>query len=254
MVGMSKWVQGTVTGNVRWTDRLHSLQVEAAEVTFVAGQFGRLALPAPPGSKEEMLGRPYSFVNAPGSSPHEFYFVTVPEGPLSPRLAALAPGESVWLLRNANGFFSVGEVPDAEVLWCLATGTGLGPFLSILRTPDPWARFDRVVLVHAVRHANELAYRDVIGQIAAEHPGAFTQIPIVSRESHPGALGGRIPDAIRDGRLESRAGLPLAAENSHAMLCGNPAMVDDTQTALAARGMRRHRRREPGHVTVETYW
>ena len=201
-----------------------------------------------------MLGRPYSFVNAPGSTPHEFYFVTVPDGPLSPRLAALAPGESVWLLRTANGFFSVGEVPEADVLWCLATGTGVGPFLSILRTPAPWARFGRIVLVHAVRHANELAYRDVIGGIAVAHPGAFTSIPMVSRESYPDALGGRIPEAIRDGRLESRAGLPLAAENSHAMLCGNPAMVDDTQLALAARGMRRHRRREPGHVTVETYW
>ena len=108
---MSKWVQGTVTGNVRWTERLYSLQVEAPEVTFVAGQFGRLALPAPPGSKEEMLGRPYSFVNAPGSAPHEFYFVIVEGGPLSPRLAALAPGESVSLLRNANGFFCVDEVP-----------------------------------------------------------------------------------------------------------------------------------------------
>ncbi len=254
MVGMSKWVQGMVTGNVRWTDRLHSLQVAAPEVTFVAGQFGRLALPAPPGFNEEMLGRPYSFVNVPGTAPHEFYFVTVPEGPLSPRLAALAPGESIWLLKNANGFFCIGEVPDADVLWCLATGTGLGPFLSILRTPDPWAKFGRIVLVHAVRHAHELAYRDVIGRIAADHPGAFTHVPFVSRETHPGALGGRIPDAIRDGRLESRAGLPLAAENSHAMLCGNPAMIDDTQLALAARGMRRHRRREPGHVTVETYW
>ena len=254
MVGMSKWVQGKVTGIVRWTDRLHSLQVEAPEVTFVAGQFGRLGLPAPPGSKEAMLGRPYSFVNAPGSAPHEFYFVTVPEGPLSPRLAALAPGDAAWLLRTANGFFSVGEVPAAAALWCLATGTGLGPFLSILRTPDPWARFDRIVLVHAVRQANELSYRDVIDGVAAAHPGAFTYIPVVSRENHAGALGGRIPDAIRDGRLESRAGVPLTPENSHAMLCGNPAMVDDTQRVLAARGMRRHRRREPGHVTVETYW
>ena len=254
MVDMSKWVQGTVTGNVRRADRLHSLQVEAPEVTFVAGQFGRLALPAPPGGKEEMLGRPYSFVNAPGSAPHEFYFGTVPDGPLSPRLAALAPGEPIWLLKNANGFFSIGELPDAEVLWCLATGTGLGPFLSILRTPESWARFGRIVLVHAVRHAMELAYRDVIGGIADAHPGAFTPISMVSRETHPGALGGRIPDAIRNGHLESLAGLPLAAANSHAMLCGNPAMVDDTQLALAARGMRRHRRREPGHVTVETYW
>jgi ferredoxin--NADP+ reductase len=145
-------------------------------------------------------------------------------------------------------------VPAADVLWCLATGTGLGPFLSILRTPDAWAKFGRIVLVHAVRHANELAYLDVIGGIATAHSGAFVYIPMVSREAHAGALGGRIPDAIVDGRLESRAGLPLAAENSHAMLCGNPAMVDDTQLALAARGMRRHRRREPGQVTVETYW
>src|SRR5512134_3726426 len=120
---MGKWVQASVVGHRHWTDRLHSLLVAAPEVTFVAGQFGRLALPAPPGSKEEMLGRPYSFVNAPGSSPHEFYFVTVPEGPLSPQLAALQPGAPLWLLRSANGFFTIGEVPAADVLWCLATGT-----------------------------------------------------------------------------------------------------------------------------------
>jgi len=251
---MSKWVQGSVVGHQCWTDSLHSLQVAAPEVTFIAGQFGRLALPAPPGSKEEMLGRPYSFVNAPGTAPHEFYFVAVPDGPLTTRLAGLSPGDPIWLLRTANGFFSVGELPDAEALWCLSTGTGLGPFLSILRTPEPWARFGRVVLVHAVRRGNELTYGDVIAGIGAEHPGAFTYIPMVSREPHPGALAGRIPDAIRDGSLESRAGLALAAANAHAMLCGNPAMVDDTQKALEARGMRRHRRREPGHITVETYW
>jgi ferredoxin--NADP+ reductase len=251
---MSKWVKGTVAGNLRWTDRLHSLQVDAPEVRFVAGQFGRLALPAPPGSKEEMLGRPYSFVNAPDTAPHEFYLVTVPDGPLSPKLAALSPGEPVWLLHSANGFFTINEVPATDVLWCLATGTGLGPFLSILRTPDPWAKFGRVVLVHAVRHAAELTYRDAIAAIGNAHPGAFTHVPMVSREAHPGALGGRIPAAIADGSLEFRAGAALSAENSHVMLCGNPAMVDDTQQALAGRGMRRHRRREPGHITVETYW
>jgi len=251
---MSKWVQGTVVGHRRWTDRLHSLQVAAPEVTFAAGQFGRLALPAPPGSKEEMLGRPYSFVNAPGTQPHEFLFVTVPGGPLSPRLATLAPGDSAWLLRTANGFFSMSEVPDAEVLWCLATGTGLGPFLSILRTPEPWVKFGRVVLVHAVRYGNELTYGDVIAGITGAHPGAFTFLPMVSREAHPGALSGRIPGAIGDGRLESSAGVALTPGNSHAMLCGNPAMVDDTQKALEARGMRRHRRKDPGQITVETYW
>jgi ferredoxin--NADP+ reductase len=79
-------------------------------------------------------------------------------------------------------------------------------------------------------------------------------VPVVSREAHPGARPGRIPALIADGRLEGRAGLALDPDSSHAMLCGNPAMVADAQAALEARGMRRHRRREPGHVTVETYW
>ncbi len=251
---MSQWVEGRVVGKRRWTERLWSLQVDAPEVTFAAGQFARLGLPAPPGSDDDMVGRPYSFVNSPGTTPHEFYFVTLPDGPLTPRLAALEPGDSVWLGPRANGFFSVSELPAADVLWCLATGTGIGPFLSILRTPEPWRKFARVVLVHAVRLPEDLVYRDVIAAIGSAHPGVFTALAVVSRGTHPDALPGRIPDLVRDGRLEARAGLALTAENSHAMLCGNPAMVDDVQKLLESRGMRRHRRREPGHVTVETYW
>ena len=251
---MSKWVEGKVTGIRFWTPELFTLNVDAPEVTFVAGQFARLALPAPPGSAEDMVGRPYSFANPPGSSPHEFYVVVVPHGPLSPRLAALEPGAPLWLLRGANGFFCVDEVPPAPVLWCLATGTGLGPFLSILRSPDPWLRFGRVVLVHAVRFARELAYQDVLADLAAAHPGAFDVVPVVSREPMPGALAGRIPAAIADGRLERAAGAALTADQAQVMLCGNPGMLDDVQAVLAGRGMRRHRRRAPGHLTVESYW
>lgn len=251
---MAAWVEARVTGRRQWTPRLFSLQVSAPEVGFVAGQFGKLALPGPSGAGEPMIGRPYSFVNAPGTQPHEFYFIVVPEGPLSARLAALPIGDPVWLAPRANGFFSVSEVPATDSLWCLATGTGIGPFLSILRTAEPWKKFARCVLVHAVRHAEELTYRDEIAGIADAHPGAFSYVPMVSREAHGDALTGRIPDAIADGRLEARAGVTLSPEGAHAMLCGNPAMVDDTQVTLAARGMRRHRRKEPGHVTVETYW
>ena len=251
---MGKWVQGTVVGRRSWTHNLHSLRVEAPQVTFEAGQFARLALPAPPGSREDMIGRPYSFVNSPLDSPHEFYFIVVPEGPLSPRLANLEPGDPLWLLPRANGFFTVSELPASEVLWCLATGTGLGPFLSILRTPDPWQKFERCVLVHAVRHADELTYQDVVAGLAASHAGAFTYVPFVSREQHAGVLQGRIPAAIIDRRLEMRAGIALSPDNSHVMLCGNPAMVEDTQKTLETLGMRKHRRREPGHITVETYW
>ena len=251
---MAAWVEGKVAGKRQWTESLVSLMVTAPDVKFVAGQFARLALPAAPGNVEAMTGRPYSFVNPPHAQPHEFYFIVVPGGPLSPRLAALESGDPVWLAPRANGFFSIPEVARADVLWCLSTGTGIGPFLSMLRTEDPWTSFQRVVLVHAVRHAEELTYRDAIDDVGRERAGAFAYIPMVSREPHPGALAGRIPAAIDDGRLEARAGLPLTAENAHAMLCGNPAMVEATQKLLATRGMRRHRRKEPGHVTVETYW
>ena len=251
---MAAWVEGRVAGKRQWTKSLVSLLVNAPEVTFVAGQFARLALPAPPDSGEAMLGRPYSFVNPPQQAPHEFYFIVLPEGPLTPRLAALEAGDPIWLAPRANGFFSISEIPKGEVLWCLCTGTGIGPFLSMLRTEEAWTSFERIVLVHAVRHAEELTYREEIASIARTRGGAFGFVPMVSREQHPGALSGRIPAAIEDGRLEARAGIPLTPSNSHAMLCGNPAMVEDTQKVLAARGLRRHRRREPGHFTVETYW
>ena len=149
---MAAWVEGRVTGRRQWTRNLISLQVSAPEVTFVAGQFGRLALPAPEGHNEPMIGRPYSFVNPPLVQPHEFYFIVVPEGPLTPRLAALAAGDPIWMAPRASGFFSIGELPEAEALWCLSTGTGIGPFLSMLRTDEAWTRFPRIVLVHGVRH------------------------------------------------------------------------------------------------------
>src|SRR5204862_7310645 len=110
----SQWLQGRVAARRDWTDSLHSLEIEAPELTFVAGQFARLALPAPPGEKEPMLGRPYSFVNPPHAPRHEFYFNVVPGGPLSARLAGLNPGDPVWLGARANGFFSVPELPQAE--------------------------------------------------------------------------------------------------------------------------------------------
>ena len=130
-----------------------------------------------------MAGRPYSFVNSPDASPHEFYFITIPKGLLTPRLAALTPGDSIWLLPRGNGFFSIGEVPEADVLWCLSTGTGLGPFLSILRTAEPWGKFGFIVLVHAVSFAGDLTYRNEIESIATMRPKAFSYIPMVSREA-----------------------------------------------------------------------
>jgi hypothetical protein len=162
-----------------------------------------------------MIGRPYpreqSTFSRTSSISSPF-----PEA-LSPQLAALEAGDPIWLLPRANGFFSVSEIPSSDVLWCLSTGTGIGPFLSILRTPDPWQKYERVVLVHAVRFANELTYREEIAQIGKTHPGAFTYIPVVSREVAPEALPGRIttPSATDTSNRAPESRSP--AENSHVM-------------------------------------
>jgi ferredoxin--NADP+ reductase len=188
-------------------------------------------------------------VNPPADPVLEFYGIVVPQGPLSPRLARLAPGDTLYVASNPAGFLVLSEVPPADTLWLLATGTGIAPFLSILRTDAPWLRYRQVVLAHAVRHARELVYQEEIRNV-----GKLRYVPFVSREPAPGALAGRIPAAVRDGRLEAAAGLRLSPETSQVMLCGNPEMLKDTAAALAERGMRKHRRRAPGHITVESFW
>ncbi len=247
---MAQWIEGRVVERIDWTGRLHSLRIEADIEPFRAGQFTKLGLDI----DGEIVGRPYSIVSAPGEAFLEFYFSTVPEGPLSPRLAALKAGDAVQVAPKPNGFLVLDEVPSSIHLWLVSTGTGLGPFLSILKTPAPWQRFQRVVLVHAARTADELTYRRDIARIAEAEPKRFTYIPFLSREPADYALAGRIPQAIADGRLEARAGLSFDAALAHVMLCGNPAMVADASAALTARGFRKHKRKEPGQISMETYW
>lgn len=244
------WLEATVVENRHWTESLFSLRVSGAPLSFEAGQFVRIALDV----DGERVARAFSFVNPPGEPMLEFYGVVVPGGPLSPRLAVLAPGNRLYVAPNPAGFLVLREVPEARTLWLLSTGTGIAPFLSILRTPEPWRRFDTVVLVHAARQARELVYRHVIDELSSRHAEKFRFASVVSREAAPGSLAGRIPAAIVDGRLESAAGAAMSADTSHVMLCGNPAMLKDVQAVLQARGMRKHRRRNPGHISVESFW
>ena len=247
---MSKWLEGRVLENRPWTQTLFSLRVQCPLLKFDAGQFVRLALDI----GGERIARPFSFVNAPDDPVLEFYGVIVPEGPLSPLLARLAAGDALYVADNPSGFLVLAEVPPAEDLWLLATGTGIAPYLSILRTEAPWKRYRRVILVHCTRHANELVYQDVIQAIADAHRSQFVFVKFTTREKTPNALQGRMPEAIRDGRLEGAAGAPIAPERSQFMLCGNPAMLKDAAAELAARGLRKNRRRTPGHITVESFW
>lgn len=242
------WLEGRIVENRHWTDTLFSLRVEGPKLSYQAGQFVRIALDV----AGERVARPFSFVNPPDDPVLEFYGVIVPEGPLSPRLEKLRAGDTLYVASNPAGFLVLSEVPDAQTLWLVATGTGLAPFLSILRTEAPWRRFREVVLVHAARHARELVYRETIARLQRER--GLRAVTFVSREAAPGSLAGRVPAAVRDGRLEKAAGLRLSAETSHVLLCGNPDMLKDTTAALVERGMRKHRRRAPGHVSVESFW
>jgi ferredoxin--NADP+ reductase len=246
---MSRWLEGRVIENRHWTDALFSLRVEAPALRFTAGQFVRIALEV----NGERVARPFSFVNAPDDPVLEFYGIIVPEGPLSPRLARLAKGDALYVATNPSGFLVLDEVPRAEELWLIATGTGLAPFLSILRTATPWERYRNIVLVHAARYARELVYRELIEGVQREHPGRLRYVQFVSRERAVGALEGRVPAALRDGRLEA-AGGPISPARSQFLLCGNPAMVKDMTAALAEKGLRKHRRRAPGQISSENFW
>lgn len=247
---MSKWVEGKVVGHTRWTDTLYSLHVDAPIEPFKAGQFTRLALEI----DGKLEPRPYSLVNAPDERPLEFYFITVPGGPLTTHLIALRPGDPIMVAPKATGLMVVADLPPAENLWLLSTGTAIGPFLSILKTAEPWQRFKKIVLVHAVRSAAELSFQGLIQNLRVTHGDQFVMIPFVSREDTDYAIKARVPQTIEDGRLEARAGIELRADNSQVMICGNPDMVKETTVTLEARGLKKHKRRDPGQVTVENYW
>lgn len=249
-MSMSEWVQGTVIENIHWTQNLFSLRINAPVDDFKAGQFTSLGLDI----DGERTARPYSFLSAPGQQPIEFFFYTATDGVLSNAMVALEAGDEIFVKREANGFFTLDEVPSAKTLWLLGTGTGVAPYFSMLKTDEPWQRFERVVLVHAVRQHSDLRYQGLIDELSHEYGERFVFQAFVSREDVNGAIKGRIPEAINSGELERSTGITITAEDSQLMLCGNPEMVADTTTALKARGLSKNRRRTPGQITVEKYW
>ena len=245
---MADWLTGKIVEKKSWNDRLFSLRIDCDFDTFESGQFVRVALDI----DGERVARPYSLVNMPGDDFLEIYFNIVDEGPLSPRLAELEEGDEIFVTDRANGFLTVSEVPQCRHLWMLATGTGVGPFLSILKNIDVWQRFEKVVLAYSVRDLSELAYQQQVVEIQDQWPQKFSFIPLVTREEVEGMLNQRITDSIEDDSLEQRTGVVID-EDSHIMMCGNSAMISDVTAVLEKRGLRKHRRREPGHITTEKY-
>ena len=246
----TQWLSGRVARKTRWNDTHFSLAIAADGPAFIAGQFIRVGRDL----GDERVGRPYSLVNPPHEPLLEIFFNIVPEGPLSSKLAALETGDQIWLTDAANGFLTLAEVPEqVKDLWMLATGTGVGPFLSMLQTSEPWERFDNIVLGYGVRYRDALGYSDLIEQLKREHEGRFHFVPFVTGEETPGAFRCRIPETLVDSRLEDHLGITLDPVRSHVMLCGHSGMISDVVEILEQRGLRRHRRREPGHISTEKY-
>lgn len=245
---MRHWIPGKVIENKLWAQGLYSLYVEAKIAPFQAGQFAQLSL-----DPQGKVFRPYSFANAPQEPYLEFYYDVIDQGDFSPALARLQPGETIWLGEKAAGRFTLETVPPAKTLWLMATGTGLGVFLALLKTPEAWAKFEHIVLIHSVRQQAYLSHSALIQEWEAREGKRFRWLSIVTREEG-GIFSKRLPDILESGDLEAYTGLKLSPETAQVMLCGNPHMLHEVSACLSARGMHPNRPSKPGHVTTEAYW
>ena len=202
--------------------------------------------------------RAYSVASSPYDEFIEFFSVVIPEGEFTSKVNHIQVGDSLLLNTTPFGYLTLAryQLPLPNDLWLLATGTGLAPFLSILKTIEVWQQYQRIILVYSARTSQELAYQaeiDAIKSIYGDNGAAFVFLPIVTREADYAGEKARIPNLILSGKLTELVGQKLDKERSHVMLCGNPQMVEDTKEALKSIGLTMNRRGE-GNIAVENYW
>lgn len=240
------WEEVKLTAKHKWDEGLYTLAFDR-RLDFKAGQFVNLGLII----DDKRVKRAYSIGSAPGE-PLEFFIVEVDGGALTPRVLAMEPGDAVLLNPRPAGFFTLDYVEDARDLWLVSSGTGLAPYIAMLRQGDVWDRFERIIVLHGVRYARQLGYADELRALAAERDGRLVYVPVVSRDPDVAdVVHGRVT-ALDD--IADRVGRLPDAAHDHVMLCGNPAMLDDMQALLEGRGLAVNRRKTPGQITVERYW
>lgn len=222
-----------------WTDRLFSFTTTRSDsLRFSNGHFTMIGLKV----DGKPLLRAYSIVSANYEEQLEFLSIKVPDGPLTSRLQHLQVGDDVLVSRKPVGTLIADDLLPGKNLYLFATGTGLAPFMSIIKDPDVYERFEKVVLIHGVRYKSELAYHDYIRDElpANEYFGEFVRdklvyYPTVTRE--PFRNEGRITKLVETGKLFEDIGLPpLNPETDRAMICGSPAMLTDVRRMLDDRG------------------
>jgi ferredoxin--NADP+ reductase len=235
-----------------WTDTLFSFKTTRdPSFRFVSGQFTMIGLEV----NARPLLRAYSIASAPYDDHLEFLSIKVADGPLTSRLQHIRAGDRILIGRKPTGTLLIHDLLPGRTLFLLATGTGLAPFMSIIRDPDTYSRFDKVVLVHGCRMIAELAYCDVIKALP-EHP-IFEDIddrllyyPIVSRE--PFRNRGRITELLTSERFFAELGIaPLDAEHDRVLMCGNEGLITDVRDILESSGFDEAAHNRLGRFAVE---
>jgi ferredoxin--NADP+ reductase len=251
---MSALHQEKVLSVHHWTDRLFSFTTTRdMGLRFSNGHFTMIGLMV----NNKPLLRAYSIVSPNYEEHLEFLSIKVADGPLTSRLQHIQVGDSIIVGRKPTGTLLVDYLLPGKNLYMLSTGTGMAPFLSVLRDPETYERFEKVILVHGVRQVNELAYHDYLTQELPKHEllgemvsSQFLYYPTVTRE--PYQHTGRITDLMENGKLFADLGLPaLNPQQDRVMICGSPQMLKDLKSLLEHRGFQEGNTTRPGDFVIE---
>lgn len=236
---MAKYATETVLSVEHWNQNLFSFRTtRSPNLRFRNGEFIMIGLE----QEQKPIMRAYSIASANHDEHLEFFSIKVAEGALTSKLQYLQAGNEVLIGSKPTGTLVVDDLTPGKHLYLFGTGTGLAPFLSIIQDPETYDRFDKVVLFHGVRYVSELAYYDWLTKELPEHEyfgemvrDKLLYYPSVTREAFRNQ--GRLTDLITSNEMTQKLGLPdLNPETDRAMLCGSPAMLQDTRTLLDERG------------------
>jgi ferredoxin--NADP+ reductase len=251
---MSAFNEETVLSVKHWTDRLFTFTTTRdTALRFSNGHFTMIGLKV----NDKPLLRAYSIVSPNYEEHLEFLSIKVPDGPLTSRLQHIKPGDKIVVGRKPTGTLLCDYLLPGKRLYLLSTGTGLAPFMSIIRDPETYERFEKVILVHGVRQVDELAYHDVLvdhlpnheylGELVADK---LLYYPTVTREPYRNM--GRVTELLESGKLTADLGLPdLDAEHDRVMICGSPGMLRDLKHMLESRGFKEGNTSHPGDFVIE---
>jgi ferredoxin--NADP+ reductase len=237
-----------------WTDRLFSFKTtRSSSLRFSNGHFTMIGLRV----DGKPLLRAYSIVSANYEEELEFLSIKVPDGPLTSRLQHIQPGDSIIVGHKPTGTLLIDYLLPGKRLYMFGTGTGLAPFMSVIRDPATYEKFEEVILVHGCRLVSELAYREYITQELPQHEFLGEMVreqlkyyPTVTREAFQ--TQGRIPDLIETGQMARELGVPqLDPKVDRAMLCGSPQMLKSIKDVLEAHGFNEGNTTTPGDFVVE---